>query len=112
MKEFLNRTMHRERAGTSDAVKNFISTFPKITAAIISAFGERPFHVRGPLNSSALDAAFAALIQTKKTLPADLAQRYKKLKEDQTFKETTFFSTSDLSVVKRRFDVARQHLVE
>lgn len=111
MKEFLNLTMNREKQGSSDAVKAFITAFRKTADTIVSSFGERPFHVRGPLNSAVLDAVFATLLQAKKALPADLPARYLRLKADPIFIETTFYSTSDLSVVKRRFEVARTHLL-
>ena len=111
MKEFLNRTMSREKEGSSNEIKGFVAAFPKIAEIIVSSFGERPFHVRGPLNSSALDAVFATLLRAKKALPVDLSRRYLKLKQDGTFTETTFYSTSDLSVVKRRFEAARTHLL-
>jgi hypothetical protein len=110
MKEFLNRTMDREKQGSSNQVKAFEIAFPKIAEKIVVSFGERPFHLRGPLNSSALDAVFATLLQAKKELPADLSERYKQLKIDQDFNETTLYSTSDLSFVERRFEAARKHL--
>jgi len=111
MKEFLNRTMNRERNGTSDEVKTFLKAFPTTAAAILAAMGERPFHIRGPLNSSALDAVFATLLQAT-SLPTDLAARYEELKKDENFSNTTFYSTSDLAVVKRRFEAARKHLLQ
>lgn len=111
MKEFLNRTMEREKEGLSSQVKAFETAFPQIAAKIVVAVGERPFHIRGPLNSSVLDAFFATLLHSKKALPADLGERYKQLKLDPNFSETTFYSTSDLAVVKRRFEAARKHLL-
>jgi len=111
MKEFLNRVMNREKEGISDAVKRFAIAFSKTTALIVSALGPKPFHVRGPLNSAALDAVFATLLNAKE-VPSDLVLRYKALKDDETFQETTFYSTSDLSVVKRRFQAARRHLLD
>ena len=51
----------------------------------------------------------AAMVTEK--LPKDLGDRYTQLKDDKEFSETTFYSTSDLSVVKRRFEAARTHLV-
>jgi hypothetical protein len=111
MKEFLNRTMNREKQGSSNEIKAFAAAFPKVAETIVSSFGERPFHVRGPLNSSALDAVFATLLQAKRELPADLGARYQRLKLDPNFMETTFYSTSDLSMVKRRFEATRIHLL-
>jgi hypothetical protein len=112
MKEFLNRTMNRERQALSPAVKNFVAAFPKIAEEIITSFGDSPFHIRGPLNSSVLDAVFATLLRSKKKLPHDLAERYRKLKEDEDFTKTTFYSTSDVSVVTKRFELARNYLLE
>jgi hypothetical protein len=111
MKEFLNRTMTREKAGTSSEVRTMIADFPKVAAKIVALLGERPFHVRGPLNSAALDAVFATLLRSKRPLPSDLPERYKRLTEDKEFIETTYYSTSDIAVVKRRFEATRQHLL-
>jgi len=111
MKEFLNRTMNREKDGTSAEVKSLVEHFSATAAKIVSLLGAKPFHIRGPLNSSALDAVFATLLGAKGKLPDDLSARYQRLKQDKDFSETTFYSTSDLSVVKRRFDAARNHLL-
>ena len=111
MKEFLNRIMSREREGSSTQVKRFKAAFAEAAERIVSSFGERPFHVRGPLNSSVLDSVFATLLQAKQDCPADLSERYQRLKQDPVFTETTFHSTSDLSVVQKRFQVARHHLL-
>jgi hypothetical protein len=110
MKEFLNRVMNQEREGTSASVTLFRKAFPMISDVIASSFGTRPFHVRGPLNSAVLDAVFSVLLQAK-TLPTDLPLRFERLKEDSDFQKTTFYSTSDLSVVKLRFEVAKEYLL-
>jgi hypothetical protein len=113
MKEFLNRTMNRERRATSSEVENFVTEFPKIAGAIVTSFGDRPFHLRGPLNSSVLDSVFATLLQCKKrNLPRDLSERFQKLKDDEEFTNTTFYSTSDVAVVTKRFELAREYLLE
>jgi hypothetical protein len=111
MKEFLNKTMNRERHGISQHVKSFVSSFHRIAEIIVSSFGERPFHIRGPLNSSVLDSVFATLLQAKKDLPNDLYGRYQKLKGDKNFIVTTSYNTSDLSFVKNRFKVVRTYLL-
>jgi len=111
MKEFLNLTMKREKNGTSAEVRSLVADFPTVAGKIVTLLGERPFHVRGPLNSSALDAVFATLLGAKRALPIDLAERYKRLTEDEEFISTTFYSTSDLSVVKRRFEASYRHLL-
>lgn len=111
MKEFLNKTMSRERGGTSAKARAFATLFPQIAEKIVSHFGDRPFHIRGPLNSAALDAVFATLLSTKGKVHNDLEKRYKKLKNDKDFLDTTLHSTSDLAAVKRRFEAAHRHLL-
>ncbi|MDI1336356.1 MAG: DUF262 domain-containing protein [Lacunisphaera sp.] len=111
MKEFLNRTMNREKGGTSIQVQTLVKRFAQTAETIITTLGDRPFHIRGPLNSSALDAVFATLLGNSSKLPGDLAERYIRLKADPDFSETTFYSTSDLSVVNRRFEATKNHLL-
>jgi hypothetical protein len=112
MKEFLNRIMNKERAGESAKVKRFVKDFPAAAEVIVTELGNKPFHVRRRLNSSALDAVFSAVLQSLGKLPKDLSTRYKKLLADKDFIETTFFSTSDLAVVKRRFETTNAHLLK
>ena len=112
MKEFLNRTMSRERDGTTRSARDFIKTFPATAATIVEELGNRPFHIRGPLNSAALDAVFATLLAHHNKLPDDLPERFAALKADPSFYDATFYSTSDLAVVTRRFETARRYLID
>ena len=111
MKEFLNRIMNREKAGTSQKVLQFQKDFPHAAATVVSSFGERPFHIRGPLNSAALDAVFSTILQGLQKLPVDLSRRYKQHLADQKFLDTTVSATSDLAFVKQMFQTARDHLL-
>ena len=111
MKEFLNRVMSREIDGTSRPVRDFMGAFVLTAQVIVETLGPRPFHIRGPLNSAALDAVFATLLRHAGAPPTDLAARFEALKADGEFYETTFYGTSDHAVVKRRFDAARRYLV-
>lgn len=83
MKEFLNLTMHAEKKGKSSRVQHFVENFPKATKLIIDKLGEKPFHIRGPLNSAALDSIFCTIIDNIEQLPKDIDQRYKKLIADK-----------------------------
>lgn len=111
MKEFLNRVMNRQKDGTSIPVRNLVKYFSGVTEQIIQTLGERPFHLRGPLNSAALDSVFGTLLGAKKLPPKDLAERFQRLKKDKKFEAATLLSTSDHSVIKDRFDAAREHLL-
>jgi len=112
MKQFLNRIMERDRSGDSARVTRFVKDFRLAAEVIVSTLGKKPFHVRGPLNSSVLDAVFATVLNSPGKLPKDFAERYKRLLDDATFKETTTYSTSDLSVVKRRFETTHAYLLK
>jgi uncharacterized protein with ParB-like and HNH nuclease domain len=111
MKEFLNEIMERNRKASSKEFETFASRFASTADAIVEAMGDRPFHIRGPLNSSALDAVFATLISAKGEWPDDLGERYELLKKDEGFIETTSHNTSDVAVVKLRFELAAEHLL-
>jgi len=112
LKEFLNRIMSRERSGNSQTVKTFVTRFRDVAGVVVSAIGKKPFHLRGPLNSAALDSVMASLIMAKKKLPHDIGERYAKLARDQEFEQYTFYSTSDLAVVRKRFEVVQKLLLK
>lgn len=112
MKELLNVNMQKERKATSARVKQFAINFPKAAKTIIERFGEKPFHIRGPLNSAALDCIFCTIIDNLKQLPEDIEQRYKSLLTDNDFMGATAYSTSDEAVLKKRFELAERYLIK
>jgi Protein of unknown function DUF262 len=111
MKEYLNRTMEMQKSGTSQRVKEFEVRFPKTAELIINHLGAKPFHIRGPLNSAALDAVFCIILDNLEHVSPDLAQRYEALRNDEKFRNATFYGTSDVATVRTRFELARQYLV-
>jgi hypothetical protein len=112
MKEFLSRIMSREQSGDSSKITRFKTEFVEAAKQIIEHLGDCPFHVRGPLNSSILDSVFCTIMHSLRNVPSDLAERFQRLLSDSEFSETTFYSTSDLAVVKRRFEKTKAHLVQ
>jgi hypothetical protein len=112
MKEFLNKTMEKEQDGTSARVRRFERDFPKAARIIVDKIGEKPFHVRGPLNTSVLDAVFCTILDNLNRIPANLAERFKRLVEDKDFRQATYYSTSDVTVVKSRFTKAHTILLD
>ena len=111
MKEFLNRTMNSEQSGTSARVQRFKRDFPKAARIIIEEIGDKPFHVRGPLNTSVLDAVFCTVIDNLNRIPKDLGERFRALIADKDFQQATYYSTSDVTVVKARFTKAQKLLI-
>ncbi|NDU80275.1 MAG: DUF262 domain-containing protein [Ferrovum sp.] len=103
MKEFLNNAMLKHDKGDTKKAINFFATFEKVTAIIVNSIGEKPFHLRGPLNLAALDSVMSVLIENyKKVDPLTLKDRYTKLTDDEDFKEHTKFSTTDSKAVTER----------
>jgi hypothetical protein len=111
MKEFLNKMMLAHQDGKTKEVKNFLRRFPEACSFVVKNLPERPFHLRGGrLNVSALDAVLASLLMSSASPSANFARKFVDLKEDKTFNESTFFSTSDVAVVKEKFALVKKYL--
>lgn len=112
MKEFLNKTMYANQNGDSKEVVAFLDLFPKICEVVVKVLPLKPFHLRGGrLNVSALDAVLATLITNSTRIPKDLRERYIRLKADEKFDQSTYFSTSDVAVLRDRFALAKSYLI-
>jgi hypothetical protein len=110
MKEFLNQTMKGHSDGNSSGLNLFAGHFPKICEGIIKILGVKPFHIRGPLNLAALDSVMSVLMSAGPKVPIDLRQRYDQLLDNEDFKKSIFFNTSDVAVVKLRLGLAQNYL--
>ena len=112
MKEFLNKAMKKHGDGKSKKADKFFALFPKVTALVTKALGEKPFHLRGPLNSSALDGVMVVLMENiDRVSPSVLAQRYDELKNHPNFRDLTQLGTTDTSVLRARIDLTRKILL-
>lgn len=111
MKEFLNVNMRRNQTSESSRVKKFIRLFRRATRLVARKLGEKPFHVRGPLNTSALDSVMAIVIENFDRMPKDLGKRYEKLLQDQEFHDATYYGTSDFVVLQKRFQITKKYLL-
>lgn len=107
MKEFLNKCMKRERSASSEHTKSFIKNFPAACKLIVETLGAKPFHARGPLNSSILDSVLCATMENLEKFPTDFQIRWATLLADEGFHRETFYGTSDEQVVKSRFARSR-----
>jgi hypothetical protein len=112
MKEFLNVAMDHNSSGTTQKVKWFAERFSHATKLIVQELGAKPFHIRGPLNTSALDSVFCTILENLEKLPDNLGERYAQLKADADFSTATFYGTSDVGVLHARFNAAYKNLVK
>ena len=111
MKEFLNVAMKKHDGADTKKVANFFEVFPKVTKFVVEELGTKPFHLRGPLNVSALDSVLAVLIQNyKKMQDLGLEECYERLKNDEEFDEYTRINTTDTKVVRDRCSLVREYL--
>ena len=112
MKEFLNITMNKNRKGDSPRLKTFTYKFPKTCSLIINKLGPKPFHLRGPMNTSALDSVFCTIMDNIDKVSEDLPKRYDNLKSDEDFYEYTTVGTTDAKTLKNRFELVRELLID
>lgn len=112
MREFLNKAMKKHESGDTSKAKKFFDVFPKITKEVISVLGEKPFHLRGPMNVSALDSVMCVLIENSKTINGkNLKTGFAALREDPDFNLSTSINTTDAKTLQERFAVVRKHIV-
>lgn len=102
MKEFLNQSMKDNRGAASQKFIEFKQRFPEVCQKIVDNFGEKPFHVRGPLNLAAADCVMAECVKNYRGDFKKAKEKYDEFLADPEFREEIFFNTSDSSVVKKR----------
>ncbi len=112
MKEYLNKYAGKFKNSEAKPVINFQKNFPRATKIIATELGEKPFHVRGPLNTSALDSIFCVIINNLNNIPADLKKRYTKLLKEQKFVDLTSLGTTDTKTVKERYEYVQERLID
>lgn len=112
MKEFLNMAMKQHDDGNTKKVIKFFELFPKVTALVISTMGAKPFHLRGPLNVSAIDSVMCVLIENfDKIKVDDLKSNYSKLLSNSEFEKYTTLGTTDKQTLQDRVELVRTHLL-
>lgn len=110
MKEFLNNVMRRHRNAETKKVKEFFSSFPNVMSFIKTTLGSKPFHIRGPLNTSALDSVLCTTFGNFDNAPEDFKTRYKNLKADPFFLQYTQIGTTDVKTLHDRFSLTKKYL--
>ena len=111
MKEFLNISMDRHKMADSDEFKDFVTKFPKVCKTIVKELGNKPFHLRGPMNTSTLDSVFCVILKNLENIPKDLSDRFDELKLDEDFMEYTTLGTTDPKTVRDRFELVEETLI-
>lgn len=110
MKSFLNEAMAENRTAKTTSFKNFKSAFGILTKELLRQVGEKPFHVRGPINLAALDSVYHALLPRANKLPKDLKDKIFNLYNNESYQQSIFYNTSDNVTVENRMKIASKHL--
>lgn len=103
MKGFLNKSMKTNQTGNTSNVIDFKEKFSGVCHSLVEALGQRPFHARGPLNSSILDVMMVALISGEVAVK-DLKSNYSKIISDEKFRDYTSLATTDTATVRGKFE--------
>lgn len=112
MKEFLNQQMKNHVKGKGQSkVAHFSERFREVTDIVVQNLGEKPFHIRGPLNLAAMDSVLAVLIRQPNKIPSDLKGRFEELLKDDKYRAAIFFNTSDPKEVDTRLTLAHRYLI-
>lgn len=113
MKEFLNIAMKKNNSGKTEKANRFFKIFPEVCETVVDRLGEKPFHLRGPLNVSALDSVMSVLIANHKRIhESGLKTAYENLLRDNEFIDYTKINTTDTRTVRDRIDKVEKSLLD
>jgi uncharacterized protein with ParB-like and HNH nuclease domain len=112
MNEFLNKIAKRYQNSESDLIGQFAINFSKTCKIIHENLRLKPFNVRGPLNTSALDSVFCTILSNLNSVPNNLKDRYNKLITDEKFVDYTSLGTTDQKTLKDRFAYVKKMLID
>jgi uncharacterized protein with ParB-like and HNH nuclease domain len=111
MSEFLNQIAKAYQNSQSSVVIEFTKNFAETCKVIREHLPSKPFNVRGPLNTSAMDSIFCTILKNLNSIPEDLRDRYKELIIDQDFVNYTSLGTTDPKTVRERFTLVKNILI-
>lgn len=111
MKEFLNLSMKDNKHGDTSQAIQFLENFPKTTKFFIDTFGEKPFHLRGRLSTSAMDSIFPTVMNNLDKIGNDFKDKFDKLIANEEFIKLTTLATTDESIVKLRLTLVQKELL-
>jgi hypothetical protein len=113
MKRFLTSFLiqKKKEALSTENMLEISTLFCSATSHVIKTLGAKPFHLRGRLNVSVLDACMVATMHSIKNGAPFSVQSFASLKEDKAFIAAASVSTSDEKVLRERFQLAQKYLV-
>lgn len=110
MKDFLSKFMKKNRDASEETLRANRDLFERTCHEVIASLGPKPFHVRAGLNVAVLDAVMTAFSNHLHEIPADVSERYARLKKDIQFKKNTESGTTAVDAVRERLGQANATL--
>jgi len=104
LKTYLNNIMEKFKDRKDENWKN---VFENTCNKVISALGEKPFHIpKGRLNLAVLDSILVAVAKNQKLTIDDIREKFNELKNDEEYKTVvTYRDTSKTQLLKKRFEI-------
>jgi len=111
MKQFITDYMAVLDKSDPEHLKQIERRFSATCRLIKANLGEKPFHLRQRLNPAALDAVvMVCFVEQADSLKPNLKSAHRELISDPRYIEAVTHSTSDVSVIRERFELARNAL--
>ena len=110
MKDFLSKFIRNNRDASEETLQNLKQVFEQTCDAVIKLLEPKPFHIRSGLNAAVFDAVMVAFSEHLDEIPENVKDRYKNLVDSEYFNQSTMQGTTDVEIVRKRFDQAEQQL--
>ena len=111
MNKFITDYMEFLDKSDADKIAYLEQQFAKACHVVRAELGEKPFHLHGQrLNRAALDAVIACSLESVDSLNPDISGAYEGLQENDAFMAAVTYATSDVLVVKERFELVHSVL--
>ncbi len=110
MKDFLSKFMSKNRDTPENLLLQSEEVFRNTCAQVLDSLGEKPFHGRSGVNVAVLDSVMVAFSENLASIPDDIRVRYNRLRDDESFVIRTRQGTTDVSIVRERFNQAKSVL--
>lgn len=107
MLRYLNESMNKNRAFSSERALKFKDRFPAAVALVRRAI-DKPFRPRGVINSAVLEAVMISVLEIDMLTDNQLRSAYEQLLTDVNFLTNTTGATTDTAVLQNRISIAKK----
>lgn len=110
LKDFLSKFMQKNRNPSQEFLDITKQIFERTCYSISINLESRPFNFRQSINPALFDSVMVAFSKNLDIIPPNIKERYHTLRNDEEFINDCRNATTDVKVVKRRFETAERIL--